>query len=159
METNLLHTEILDTSYDIDKILAEIAMLPKFDRQLYLQTDKLETDVYSPGAWKNIDAIEHTFTVPVFYNIPYINNIINDLKLVRTRILVLPGRTNYLWHKDNTKRLHIPLITNPHCFFIFEDGIVHFPADGRCYIADTRKYHNAMNSSVDTRIHIVGAIL
>ena len=48
-------------------------------------------------------------------------------------------------HYDQVKRLHIPIVTNEYCFFVIEDKIVRYPADGNYYIIDTTKHHTAIN--------------
>ena len=54
------------------------------------------------------------------------------------------------------KRFHIPLITNDNCFFVVDDKIVRYPADGNYYIVDTTKKHTAVNASWEDRIHLIG---
>lgn len=78
----------------------------------------------------------------------------------RTRIMVMtPGR-QYSIHKDPTRRLHLPLVTNEKAEFIFtEDEFrVHMPADGRLHVVDTRRSHTATNGGEQNRIHIVSVI-
>ena len=67
-------------------------------------------------------------------------------------------KTCYTYHKDYTKRIHIPIITNEKCMFIIDDEVVRFPADGDYYLVDTTKMHTAINASFEDRIHIVGNI-
>ena len=66
-------------------------------------------------------------------------------------------KTCYYWHKDSTKRLHIPIVTHPHCFLLVDGNQFHLPADGQAHIVDTTKMHTALNASKIDRIHIVGA--
>lgn len=78
----------------------------------------------------------------------------------RTRIMVMtPGR-QYSIHKDPSRRLHLPLTTNPEARFIFtEERLnIHMPADGHIHVVDTRKMHTAVNNGSDVRIHIVSVI-
>jgi aspartyl/asparaginyl beta-hydroxylase (cupin superfamily) len=77
--------------------------------------------------------------------------------LVRTRIMKMKPKTCYLWHADKTKRLHIPIITHPHCFLLIDNERIHIPATGEAYVIDTTKNHTALNCSKIDRIHIVGA--
>ena len=64
----------------------------------------------------------------------------------------LKPRTNYTYHQDYTKRFHIPLITNDNCFFVVDDKIVRYPADGNYYIVDTE--HKSLKAGkYDTFLH------
>ena len=89
---------------------------------------------------------------------PYINSIIKDLKMYRTRVMILKPRTCYTYHKDTTKRIHIPLVTNDKCFFIINSIVKQYPADGNYYVVDTTQMHTAINASKEDRIHIIGVI-
>ena len=42
------------------------------------------------------------------------------------------------------------------CFFVIDDKITRYPADGNWYIVDTTKKHTALNASWNDRIHLVG---
>lgn len=72
------------------------------------------------------------------------------------------------WHRDTNlihyqARLHIPLYTNPECFFIqekVEDDSServqkHLPADGSCYVVSPNRMHMAVNGGQTTRVHII----
>ena len=106
--------------------------------------------------WKEIDEEELLWDVNLF-DFPYINSILDERKLCRTRIMKTKPKSCYLWHKDPRKRLHIPITTNEHCFLLLEhDGRMHLPATGESYIVDTTQYHTQVNASREERIHIVG---
>ncbi len=83
-----------------------------------------------------------------------------DLPVYRTRIMVMRPKTAYSVHFDGSPRVHMPITTNKHCFFIFKDPaeLIHMPADGNSYAVDTRETHSFMNGGDDIRIHIVSAI-
>ena len=78
--------------------------------------------------------------------------------MFRTRVMILKPRTCYTYHKDTTKRIHIPLVTNDKCFFIINSQVKHYPADGNYYVVDTTQMHTALNASKEDRIHIIGVI-
>jgi aspartyl/asparaginyl beta-hydroxylase (cupin superfamily) len=62
-------------------------------------------------------------------------------------------------HRDSTMRIHIPIITNPSNFFVFQDAApIYIPA-GWAYKIDTTNFHTFMNCSDKPRLHLVGAIL
>ena len=146
--------------YDLSMIVQELAALPDYTNQIYLQGTDSNMDPIAPTIGANYldaDAKEQDYCVPLF-DIPYINSIMIEHDLSRTRVMKMHKKTCYYWHNDVTQRLHIPVITNPHCFLVFEDGPVHLPATGEAYVIDTRKFHSAMNASKEDRIHIVGCL-
>ena len=147
--------------YDLDKILAELATLPEYDNQIYLQGNSPDMDPIEPTRNQNylyVDDNELDFKYNLFDTLPYINSIIDEHKLLRTRVMKMKPKTCYYWHTDATERLHIPLITNPHCFLLIDGEQIHLPATGESYVLDTRKPHTALNASKEDRIHIVGAV-
>lgn len=146
--------------YDLDVIIQELNTLPAYKNQIYLQGTSRDMDPINPtlgDAYQQADASEQDYATLLF-DIPYINSIISEHNLVRTRVMKMNRKTCYYWHNDHTKRLHIPVVTNPHCFLVFEDGLVHLPATGKAYEIDTTRYHSAMNASKEDRIHIVGCL-
>ena len=78
--------------------------------------------------------------------------------MYRARVMNLKSKTCYTYHKDISKRIHIPIETNKDCFIIINKEVKHYPADGNYYVVDTTQYHTALNASMLDRIHIVGAI-
>ena len=99
-------------SLDLDKIKKELEILPKYDEQIALQGTKDNLDPFyacNAEIFNNTNKREHEFNTPIF-DIPYINSIIKDLKMYRTRVMKLKPKTCYTYHQDTTKRIHIPLI-------------------------------------------------
>lgn len=80
-----------------------------------------------------------------------------NVPVYRTRIMLSRPKSSYSIHRDYSPRLHLPLITNDQCYFVFKDPaeFIHMPADGRTYWVDTRREHTFMNGSVDNRLHLV----
>ena len=147
-------------SLDLDKIKKELEILPKYDEQIALQGTKDNLDpFYACGAeiFNNTGKREHEFNTPIF-DIPYINSIIKDLKMYRTRVMKLKPKRCYTYHQDTTKRIHIPLVTNDKCFFIINSIVKQYPDDGNYYVVDTTQMHTAINASKEDRIHIIGVI-
>lgn len=101
---------------------------------------------------------EYSLITPLFKNTIF-EEIINQYKMCRTRLMWVNPYSCYSIHKDQTKRLHIPLITNTECFFIFPDDreLVHLPL-GNLYLVDTTKNHSFCNFSENPRLHLVGCI-
>lgn len=146
--------------YDIERIRLEMEVIPAWDSQIMLQTVEGCTDpMYGTGSLLDFmhKNAEHDFTVPL-WDMPYTNSIMEELGLYRTRLLRLEPRQNYTYHKDPTKRLHIPIKTSKDCFFIIEDEVHRYPDDGRAVIIDTTKKHTAVNASKVDRIHLVGCL-
>lgn len=146
--------------YDLDLIKSELKSLPDYKAQLYLQGDTADMDPFEPTIGQNylmVDQTESDYCIPLF-DVPYINSIMHERGLVRTRVMKMKPKTCYYWHQDHTKRLHIPVITHEHCFLLLEDERVHLPADGNSYIIDTTKMHTALNCSKIDRVHIVGCM-
>ena len=151
--------------YDLSKIKEELFDLLDINfmgiewNQIYLQGKEKGIDHIEPTKgrmWKEIDEEELLWDVNLF-DFPYINSILDERKLCRTRIMKTKPKSCYLWHKDPRKRLHIPITTNEHCFLLLEhDGRMHLPATGESYIVDTTQYHTQVNASREERIHIVG---
>lgn len=144
--------------YDLDKIMNELNTLPEYDTQICLQGVRHDSDPFSGiGFADKIKAPEEKFVCNLF-DLPYTNKIIEDLGMYRTRVLRMHPKTCYTYHMDYTKRIHIPVKTNPKCFMVLQNEIMWLPADGNYYEVDTRKYHTFVNASTEERIHIVGCI-
>ena len=144
---------------NLSLIKSELDLLPKYENQIYLQGDTSNMDPIEPtigDKYLYVDDNEILYDKPLF-DIPYINAIIKKYDLVRTRVIRMKKKTCYYYHKDNTKRLHIPIITNENCFLLVDEKLIHLPANGKTYIVDTTKMHTALNASKFDRIHIIGA--
>ena len=67
---------------------------------------------------------------------------------------VMPN-TCYNWHQDTGLYcLHIPLITNPGCKFVYENRCFSMPADGSVYIVNNGKMHTFINAGHTARLHL-----
>lgn len=92
----------------------------------------------------------------------YIQQIMAKLGEVfaRSRLMRLAGESqvsphvdfNYHWY--NRVRIHIPIVTNPDVIFYCGDEKVHMQA-GECWIFDSWREHNVVNTSPDERTHLV----
>lgn len=103
---------------------------------------------------------EHTYTElnPFFANTIF-EELIHKYKLIRSRLMWVGPYACYSMHKDETPRIHIPLITNPDCYFIFGSGSLNYMPAGKVYWVDTTKTHTFANCSSENRLHLVGATL
>jgi len=114
---------------------------------------------YSPkGKQFNLQLEDEISLKPLIYN-TIIEEYINLFKLFRTRLMWLGPKSCYSMHKDTHKRIHIPLITNDQCFFIFKIGLVRHIPIGHAYLINSTLQHTAINGSFEHwRLHIVGDI-
>jgi hypothetical protein len=94
----------------------------------------------------------------VLDKMPYTQTVIDELyetyhfNYVGYRCL-LPRRS-LSWHYDEGKMCyHIPLITNPGCWFVYEGKSFHMPADGSVYIVNNQSMHTFVNAGDEPRIH------
>jgi Aspartyl/Asparaginyl beta-hydroxylase len=117
-----------------------------------------------PQYEKSID-VEKQFVhwLPEFNNL-YAKDVYDVLrkrwKLGRVRLMEVLPKTCYSWHKDVSKRLHVPIYTDhTRCGLIIEDTVYRMPADGNAYLADTTLYHTAFNSMDQSRYHLVAVIV
>ena len=102
-------------------------------------------------------------TLNPLYKDSIFEKLINKYNLYRTRFLWVNPMSCYSLHKDTTPRIHIPLITNPSCYFVFkenksEQGIIKHLAIGSVYWTNTTVTHTFINCSENPRLHIVGVV-
>ena len=158
-------------SIDIERILMELDFIIELQKnnQVMLQTKPGCTDpLYGTGSLLEdhdgtmeervnlVREMEKEFVVPMFSGLVYINSILEELKMYRSRVMIMKPKECYSYHVDPTPRIHIPLVTNPDCFFVIEDEVKRIPADGNYYYVDTTRKHTCVNASFENRIHIVG---
>jgi len=145
-------------SIDIERILLELELLPEYDSQIMLQSVKgIDDPFYGIGKSKNLNHQEQEFT-ELLFDLKYTNKIIQENGMYRTRVMRMKPKTCYTYHRDHTKRMHIPLVTNEKCMFIIDDIVYRYPANGKSYLIDTTLRHTAINASFEDRIHIVGCV-
>ena len=143
---------------DIDRILVELDMYVPNAPQVALQGVEGNNDpFYGIGRLSEVSHREDEFIVPNF-NMEYTNLVLKKLGMYRSRLMTMRETSCYSYHKDPTKRIHIPLITNDKCFMVIDDIVHRYPADGSYYIVDTTKMHTAINGSWEDRVHIVGCV-
>ena len=108
----------------------------------------------SVGKKKNMD-LEYTEINPFFKNTIF-EDIIKKYDLKRTRLMWMTPKSSYSIHTDAYARLHIPLITNKECFFIFKEGIQFHLSVGHVWWVNTKLNHTYLNFSDNSRLHLVG---
>jgi hypothetical protein len=101
--------------------------------------------------------LEYTELNPFFKDTIF-ETIINKYNLKRTRLMWVNKKSCYSIHADETPRVHIPLITNPECYFLFKPGfIVHLNINSVWWV-NTKLQHTFLNCSDLTRLHLVGVV-
>ena len=85
--------------------------------------------------------------------------LIKKYKLGRVRLLWKLPRTTLSWHRDPEPRLHIPIVSNYGARMCIDNVVHHMPADGRVWITDNTKYHNAFNGGEEDRVHLVATVM
>lgn len=101
---------------------------------------------------------EYNLLNPFFVNTPF-EDILKKYNLTRTRLVWLNPRSCYTICTDPSPQLHIPLVTNKECSFIFPDesDIFHLPVGG-VYNVKTNKPYSFCNFSEESRLHLLGCI-
>jgi hypothetical protein len=148
--------EILDAYNAVEKNIVWTSYGHK-GRQAGLQF-KDDEDPWSSAVGRS-SGQESTYTNlnPVFKDTIF-EEVIIRYNLTRTRLMWVDPYVCYSIHRDETPRIHIPLITNPSCYFVFQSGrIVHLNKKLVWWV-DTRKLHTFMNCSDNPRLHLVGVV-
>lgn len=148
-----------------DHIAGEVTFVKKDEISGYLglalqystESDKISAGVQKLGS----------------YNLPHfrLNDQINEygkkfgfifkmfpkINLSRGRILIAKKDTCLKWHTDKpiVWRLHLPINTNPHAIIEYRNGSFHLPASGDCYLINSIKEHQMVNSGDTDRAHLV----
>lgn len=119
---------------------------------------KAEDDQWISAVGKSKgDELSYVLLNDLFKNTVF-ETLINEYNLKRTRLMWLEPYSCYSMHQDETPRIHIPLITNPECYFVFKIGLIRNLEIGNVYWVDTRKFHTAANTSNFARLHLVGIV-
>jgi len=139
-----------DVVYDQNQIA-----ITSFDGKNVMVDNKFNED------YKRIPEVDLNLMNEWFKNsyVEEVINIINETyNTTKWRFMRLSSeRRAYSYHKDETKRLHIPLLTNDECMFIIEKQLYEMNQPGVLYEMDTTQYHTALNLGWTDRVHMVGA--
>jgi hypothetical protein len=76
----------------------------------------------------------------------------------RLRIITSQPKSCLSWHTDDTARLHYPIKTQQGCMMIIEDEVKCL-TEGQWWLTNTTYPHTAVNSSMESRVHLVVCIL
>jgi hypothetical protein len=151
------HTHLLECYYQLEDKISWL-VFPNKGRQASIQY-AVNEDVFlsSTGTLQPYRREkEYNLLNPLFSGTMF-EDIIKKYNLVRTRLMWSDPRSCYSLHYDLSWRLHIPLITNKDCRFVFPDNpeIFHLPVGG-VYMVDTTKTHSFCNFSTKPRLHLLG---
>jgi hypothetical protein len=133
------------------------------DCQIAIQTDDDSRENWLAGTGKSETKTvewEHSFNkLQPSLRGTAVDNYIQWLgvPVYRARIMMAREKGCYSIHRDYSPRLHLPLVTNTQCNFLFTDPLTmfHMPANGTTTWVDTRKHHTFMNGSTEKRLHLV----
>jgi hypothetical protein len=92
-------------------------------------------------------------------NIPYTVETIDKIRDIFTFDSVnyryLMPNTAYNWHVDTGGNcLHIPLISNEGCWFVYQNKSVYMPVDGSLYTVNNSRPHTFVNAGMEPRLHV-----
>jgi hypothetical protein len=129
-------------------------------KQCAVQYNPADPDMTQSGVGRLTVPDERVYnTLNPLFKDTIIERLINNYQLFRTRLMWVGPKTCYSMHRDKTRRIHIPIITNPGCYFVFADHPpVHINA-GFAWGVDTKLWHTFMNCSEQPRLHLVGCTL
>ena len=100
-----------------------------------------------------IDKIKHTYFYEVYKHLN------SQFEIGRMRIVKVHALNCLTWHRDPSKRIHIPIITNPHNKLVIEDSVHYLPGEGNSYLVDTTKFHSAFNAGTEHRYNLLSVTL
>ena len=93
-----------------------------------------------------------------FFKGTIFEDIINEYNLYKTRLMWVGSKTCYSMHRDETPRIHIPIITYPDCYFLFKTGTLQHLSAGIVWWVNTKLHHTFLNCSDHPRLHLVGVV-
>lgn len=93
-----------------------------------------------------------------FFSGTVFEDLIKEFNMFRTRLMWVYPYACYSIHKDLTPRIHIPLITNQDCYFLFRRKYTIHLNLGSVWWVDTTVEHTFINCSETPRLHIVGIV-
>ena len=149
-------TELLDCYFKIEKNIVWTSYSGT-KKQTGLQFKEGEDPWTSAVGTSKGDELAYTNLNPFFKDTIF-EELINQYKLKRARLMWISPMTCYSIHKDTTPRIHIPMITNSECYFVFKQGFISHLPTGSVYLVDTTKLHTFMNCSTEPRLHLNGVV-
>ena len=127
---------------------------------LLKESEHLNPNNWIDANWQDKISLMHKFVWDdAINNMPYTKSICEELRNISPYNSIyyryLKPNTCYNWHRDAMGTcLHIPLITNEGCKFVYEDAVFTMPANGSVYIVNNGIPHSFMNAGKTKRLHI-----
>jgi hypothetical protein len=119
---------------------------------------KPNSDPWTSAIGKSLGGeLEYTELNPFFKDTIF-ETIIKKYDLKRTRLMWVNPKSCYSLHMDETPRIHIPLITNPECYFLFNPGMLFHLGINSVWWLNTKLRHTFLNCSEEPRLHLVGVV-
>jgi hypothetical protein len=156
------------SNIDIDTVVKQYLMIeeqiqwvhmPPWRKQASLQYAKKSENLWADGTGKLAGTERQYNNLNPLLLGTIFEDIISEYKLVRTRFMWVNGMSCYSIHRDVSPRIHVPIITNPECYFVIKqgsEGLIEHLSAGKVYWTDTRKHHTFMNCSLEPRLHLIG---
>ena len=135
-----------------------------YKSQIPLQVDPRQNDMWHSAFWLKAGMIESDYnTILPRFKGSIFEELIDSMptKVCRTRIMILKGKFTYPIHTDSHPRIHVPIITNTECAFLFPDDnyMKTMLANGDVYWANVRKRHTFVNWGDQPRVHLLMSIV
>ncbi len=154
----------LPFNFDVEQLRREASQFP--DEHWMAHPSRLTGNsalpLVSVNGQDNDDFSGPMDETPHLQKCPYVRQIMSEFDevIARSRFMRLAGKSevsqhvdfNYHWY--SRIRIHIPVITNPEVIFHCGDEAIHMAA-GECWIFDSWRLHQVVNSSEQSRIHLV----
>lgn len=102
------------------------------------------------GAETDYDQLNPFFKNTIF------EDLITEFHLYRSRLMWVLPYSCYSFHRDSFPRIHVPIITNEECYFLFRTGEIRHLTVDKIWLTDTRLTHTFINTSNYERLHFVG---
>lgn len=155
------------------KLIQNIDINPILDEYFKLEDDMVWTEYGHKGKQTGLQYIdsEDPWTSAVglckteesaysqlnpFFKDTIFEQIIKEHNLIRTRLMWVYPFACYSMHRDSSPRIHIPLITNVDCYFVFKEGLIEHLKTGSVYWVNTQLWHTFINCTTKKRLHLVG---
>lgn len=129
----------------------------------YKTLENLLTDVNTHNnktlVQKKFHLVKNNIESSHLSKLPYTKTIVSDILSQYdfnsvTYRMIMPN-TCYNWHVDPGKLcLHIPLVTNIGCRFVYDTRAFNMPADGSVYIVNNERPHTFVNAGNEPRVHL-----
>jgi hypothetical protein len=135
------------------------AQLSEGCNSLFFDWDAYDSTIHDKVPKRSVQLKEIDFNkiCDLFKN-TYIETVVNLLhnqfEVYRGRFMYMRYKTCLSSHKDDSYRIHIPLITNPNCFMVIND-VIYKMNENATYITNTTLEHTAVNAGITDRLHLV----